>query len=458
MKKLILLIALAPVALSAQITLDSTTIEMNVVAENLKVPWEILWGPNDHIWVTERDGLVKRVDPTSGSAVTVADIDDVAQWGEGGLLGMVLHPDFSVSPYVYLVYNFSAGAFTLKERLVRYTYDNDSLISPLILLDSLPGANNHNGSRLLIHEGKLYMTTGDYINTASSQDLSDLGGKTLRMNLDGSIPSDNPIPGSLIWSWGHRNAQGLIVGTNGIMYSSEHGPQNDDELNIIIKGANYGWPNVHGFCDQAWEMGFCNDSNVVEPIEAWTPTLAVCGIDFYDSDAIPEWRNSVLLANLKEDDLRILHLNSQGDAIDSEEVFFNNDYGRLRDVCVDPQGNIYIATSNRDGRGNGGFPVVEDDRIIKISNVAVGLQEIGDQAFSVYPNPASETLNIELPNTIVKGSVSILDISGRVLPGSKTFGVQHGAFSLDISSLSSGTYLIEIESETYIKQSRFVKK
>jgi aldose sugar dehydrogenase len=119
------------------------------------------------------------------------------------------------------------------------------------------------------------------------------------MNLDGSVPDDNPISGSYIWTWGHRNAQGLLIAPDGKMYSSEHGPATDDELNLIIKGRNYGWPNVNGFCNTTSEIIFCNENNVVEPLFAWTPTLAVAGIAFYDNNVIPLWKNNILMANLK---------------------------------------------------------------------------------------------------------------------------------------------------------------
>src|SRR5690606_13055391 len=156
---------------------------------------------------------------------------------------------------------------------------------PYIIFDNIDGANNHNGSRLVISpDKKLIFTTGDAAITSTAQNLNSVNGKTLRINLDGTIPGDNPIQGNPVWTWGHRNPQGLVYSPDStILYSSEHGPSSDDEINIIVKGRNYGWPNVHGFCDNSNETAFCSDSNVVEPITAWTPTLAVAGIDFYNS-------------------------------------------------------------------------------------------------------------------------------------------------------------------------------
>jgi len=382
---------------SAQINIGSTEVDTFTIASGLDTPWEILWGPDDQIWITERKGRVSRLDPESGEITELILIDDVHEQSESGLLGMVLHPDFPDQAHVFLVYNYLESS-SIKERLVRYTFSNDRLVSPLTLLEGITGAGNHNGSRLLIDaDQKLYMTTGDAGNTSTSQDLSSLNGKVLRLNLDGSVPEDNPISGSYIWSWGHRNAQGLLISPSGIMYSSEHGPSSDDEVNIIEKGRNYGWPDVKGFCDQPTETSFCADSNVFEPIVTWTPTLAVAGIDFYSHPAIPRWQNSVLVSSLKASQLVALKLSEDGRTVDQEEVFFKNWYGRLRDVCVSPDGRVFLAVSNRDGRGS---VKPGDDRIVEITaknSTGPGAIPPGPGLnFRVYPNPATgEKVNIE---------------------------------------------------------------
>jgi aldose sugar dehydrogenase len=188
------------------------------------------------------------------------------------LLGMVLHPDFTNQPFVYVVYNYSSGGY--KEKVVRFSFTGTALNSPFTIIDNIPAASIHNGSRLVITPDlKLFITTGDAANTALSQNTSSLAGKILRLNLDGTVPADNPLPGNPVWSWGHRNPQGLVFANN-ILYSSEHGPNTDDEVNIIEKGRNYGWPNVAGFCNTTAEQTFCSANNVVEPQKAWTPTIA----------------------------------------------------------------------------------------------------------------------------------------------------------------------------------------
>ena len=379
----------------AQITIGATMADTSTIVNYLDTPWEILWGPDDHIWITERYGRVSRLDPETGDLTELITIDQVYESGESGLLGMVLHPDFNNYPYVFLVYNYLESS-SIRERLVRYDYEGATLVNPITLLEGISGAGNHNGSRLVIDADlKLYMSTGDAGKTSNAQDLGSLNGKILRMNLDGSVPEDNPITGSVIWSWGHRNPQGLVISPEGIMYSSEHGPSNDDELNIIEKGRNYGWPDVMGFCDSEPENQYCADSNVFEPIAAWTPTLAVAGTDYYSHSAIPEWQNSLLVTTLKASSLRAMRLSTDGRSVVNEEEFFDGWFGRLRDICISPDGRVFLAVSNLDGRGN---PRAGDDRIVEISSRnATYLPSVSDSPeLSVYPNPlAGNELTIE---------------------------------------------------------------
>jgi glucose/arabinose dehydrogenase len=371
----------------SQILIETTEIDTNTIVTGLDTPWEILWGPDDMIWITERAGIVSRIDPETGNKEVLLDITETVDEGnENGMLGMVLHPNFMHpdSQFVYLVYTLYDGGNV--ERLVRYTFDADTLIDELILLDGIPSGYYHIGSRVIILPDRtILMSTGDVGSASYALDTNRLHGKFLRINLDGSVPDDNPIPGSYVWSLGHRNPQGLVRAPSGIIYSSEHGPADNDEVNIIVKEGNYGWPEVHGFCDLPDEQAYCTANNAVEPIAAWTPTLAVCGIDFYDHYAIPEWQNSILLVTLKEDDLRVLKLNASGDSIISEGTYFNNYYGRLRDVCVSPDGKIYLATSNQDGRANSPFPTVQDDRIIEIVSLNVNVYCNAEQFATICP-------------------------------------------------------------------------
>ncbi|MEP6512922.1 MAG: PQQ-dependent sugar dehydrogenase [Parafilimonas sp.] len=320
-------------------------ITAKVLVHNLSYPWEILWGPDNFIWFTERPGKISRVNPANGSVTPLLQISEVKSRGEGGLLGMALHPDFTHHPYIYAAYDYEKDG-DYKEKIVRYTYNGKKLINPIILLDNINAGGIHNGCRLLISSDlKLFITTGETGNQSYAQNINAVNGKILRINLDGTIPADNPFPNNPVWSYGHRNAQGLVF-VNGSLFSSEHGPDSDDEINLIEKGRNYGWPTVKGFCNNDDEKTFCNAHNVKEPLYAWTPTLAVCGLDYYNKDLIPEWKNSLLLCTLKGSKLVQLKLNSSHSAIVSVTEFFSGEYGRMRDICISPDGKVYLCTSN----------------------------------------------------------------------------------------------------------------
>lgn len=323
----------------------TVVIKDSVIVNNLNYPWEILWGPDDHIWMTERGGKISRINPATGAVIPVFTIAEVVSNGEGGLLGMVLHPSFTATPYVFVVYNYNNGA-GYREKVVRYTFNGTTLTNPQPLIDNIAAANIHNGSRLVITPDlKLFITTGDAASTANAQNTGSVNGKVLRLNLDGSVPADNPVPGNPYWSFGHRNAQGLVYANNRL-YSSEHGPTSDDEINIIAKGKNYGWPDVEGFCNTSSEQSFCTAQNVSEPLRNWTPTAAVSGMDYYNKDLIPQWKNSLLVTALKNARIYQLKLDGTFSNITETNEYFANDYGRLRDVCISPAGIVYICTSN----------------------------------------------------------------------------------------------------------------
>ncbi|MEO5682475.1 MAG: PQQ-dependent sugar dehydrogenase [Chitinophagaceae bacterium] len=320
-------------------------IQNKVLTENLNYPWEILWGPDNKIWVTERNGRISRVDTASGAVSPLFTIAEVKAQGEGGLLGMVLHPNFTANPYVYVAYDYEqAGSY--KEKIVRYSFNGTSLTSPFTIIDNISASSIHNGCRLLISADlKLFISTGDASNQSLPQNSTSVNGKILRLNLDGSIPADNPVAGSPIWSKGHRNPQGLVF-VNNALFSSEHGPDSDDEINIIEKGRNFGWPDVKGFCNESAEASFCSASNVKEPIKAWTPTLAVSGMGYYTADAIPQFKNSLLVATLKGSRLMQLKLNDAHTTITATTELLSDEYGRLRDVCISPDGKVYVCSSN----------------------------------------------------------------------------------------------------------------
>ena len=413
-----LMVFLTVIVVDISDTKAQNNLTAKIIATNLDTPWEILWGPDNYIWATERYGRISRINPNTGDVSEVLLISDVKEAGEGGLLGMVLDPDFSSSNYFYVAYNYSAAGNDYREKIVRFTYNpaTGKADSPMILLDNIDGANNHNGCRIIISpDKKIIFTTGDAQVTSNSQDIHNINGKTLRINTDGTIPEDNPIVGSPVWTWGHRNPQGLVYSPDGkILYSSEHGPSSNDEINIILKGRNYGWPKVEGFCDTDLEMAFCRDSNVFEPIFAWTPTLAVAGIDFYNSDLIPEWKNSILVASLKASRITQLLLSETGITVIKTNDFYTNTFGRLRDICISPGGKVYVATSNRDGRG---APKADDDKIIEIAPVSTNVDMLSnDSLVRIFPNPAHEFINIDFPKSLQnKATFSLYNLNGQLL-------------------------------------------
>lgn len=338
-------------------------IALRDVITGLEVPWEILWGPDGWIWTTERSGTVSRIHPDSGRRIVLLRISAVREEGESGLLGMALHPRFADSPFVFLAYTYGEGR-GMKERIVRYRYRQDTLVDPTVLVEGIEAATTHDGCRLLFDRaGKLLATTGDAQDRAAPQDSASLNGKVLRMEADGSPAAGNPDPKSRVWSKGHRNPQGLDLGPEGIVLISEHGPESDDELAVVRAGGNGGWPQVKGFCDRRSEKAECRERGVDEPLAVWTPTLAVAGIAWMRRSKVADWQGAVLVATLKGEQLILMRFSPDGHRASVGNSYLKGRLGRLRDVCVSPEGRIFVATSNRDGRGS---VRSGDDRIVEI--------------------------------------------------------------------------------------------
>ncbi|HEY7367626.1 MAG TPA: PQQ-dependent sugar dehydrogenase [Nitrosopumilaceae archaeon] len=351
---------------------EKYNVEVITVAENLQIPWEIAFAPDERIFFTERVGKLRVIEDGNLNPEPVAILNVGAV--EGGLLGLALDPNFEENHYLYLYYTYNEFPFTYN-KVVRYTEHDNTLSDELILVDKIPGAAIHDGGRLKFGpDEKLYITTGDAANADAAQDLKSLSGKILRINPDGTIPADNPIKDSLIFSYGHRNPQGLDWDpVTGKLVASEHGPSGErgfahDEINVIEAGKNYGWPKV---------VGEEQKPEFVSPIlqtgdDAWAPS----GSTFYDSSNIPEWTNKYFVATLRGSHLRMLELDLQSNQVVSSEALFSNTFGRLREATVGPDGNLYLLTSNRDGRGS---PVENDDRILKIVPI-ISQEKMGDSS------------------------------------------------------------------------------
>ena len=333
---LILIAILAVFILSPQKSVNETGYGAETIAQDLEVPWALAFLPDDRLIFTERGGKVSILE---GKDVKVVGNINVTQNGESGLMGIAVDPNFNENQYIYLYY--TNGNYN---RISRFSL-GETLSNETVLVNNIPAASIHNGGRLKFGpDGKLYATTGETGNKALAQNLNSLGGKILRLNPDGSIPSDNPF-GTYVYSYGHRDPQGITWGPTGIMYASEHGESANDELNIITKGGNYGWPLYQG-----------NDtaSGYIKPLRGYTEfTLAPSGIAFY--------QNAVWIAGLRGTQLRKVTLTDEGNSVMGEKAFFRQ-LGRIRDV-VEYKGYLYISTSNRDGRG---IPQNGDDKILKI--------------------------------------------------------------------------------------------
>ncbi len=329
--------------------------EIQNVAENLTVPWALDISPEGRLFITERIGTVRTIvngelapqplytfSPPFVSAV------------EGGLMGIALDPDFSQNHYFYVVYTYKEGD-QYYNRVVRLIEQNNKAHLDRVLLDKIPGGLIHNGGRLKFGpDQKLYITTGDAGIPGLAQDPVSLAGKILRINRDGSIPEDNPFPGSPVYSLGHRNPQGLAWNPKGILYASEHGASAHDEINIIIPGGNYGWPLAQGDEDSS-------EIQVQKPlIQSGDETWAPSGISYINQGP---WKGKLVAAALRGLRLLAFQLNQNGTEIRGLESWLRGEYGRLRDVFQAEDGSIYLLTSNRDDRGN---PVPSDDRIIRL--------------------------------------------------------------------------------------------
>jgi glucose/arabinose dehydrogenase len=326
-----------------------------IVAENLKVPWAIDISEDGTIYFTERVGNVRKIkDGLLLSEPIVSLESPFISQGESGLMGLVLDPDFSENHYIYLMYTYKDNG-TLYNRIVRFKEEDNILTGETVIFDKIPGASTHNGGRIKIGpDRKLYITTGDANNIELPQDRSNLGGKILRIELDGSIPIDNPFPDSPVYSLGFRNPQGLAWNSDTIMYASEHGELAQDELNVIIPGGNYGWPLYAG--NEGSNSGGFQKPLVSSGTETWAPS----GLAFITQGP---WTGQLLAAALRGSRLIAVSLNEDGTEAESANSWLYGRYGRLRDVFQANDGSIYLLTSNTDARG---LPQSNDDKIIRL--------------------------------------------------------------------------------------------
>jgi len=335
--------------------------------------------PGGDALVSERPGRIRLIRNGTLRPEPYAEID-VATGGEGGLMGLALHPDFPRQPFVYVMHTYFPGplpAFVRRNKVVRLRHQGDTGAFDRVVLDGIPGALNHNGGRIGFGPDRmLYVAAGEIYEAELAQDATSLAGKILRVTPEGDAPADNPFPGSPVWSLGHRNPQGLAWHpATGDLFASEHGPSGEfglgghDEINLIVRGTNYGWPRA---------VGAPGVPSYRDPLVVWkTPTTPPSGIAF--------WRGDLYVATLRSQALMRIALARAGESPRATNDAplsgrAGNDYrvtrierwfaggddrpGRLRDAVAGPDGALYVLTNNRDGRGR---PREGDDRILRIT-------------------------------------------------------------------------------------------
>lgn len=515
---------------------------MRQLACGLSQPWEIKFGPDGFLWVTEAHSYeISRIDPTTGETAAVIDLsskknfpdyNSVTEFPQGGLQGLAFHPNFNTNPYLYVAYVYrfdgclpdTLGCY-YKTKIVRYYYDlrTKTLSNEMIIVDTIPGSSDHNGGRLVTGPSSenmdfLFYSVGDMgaghlgnaARTHNGQNLNSYEGKILRFNLSPDtdtsyfnswIPNSNPFntteKQNAVWSLGHRNPQGLVISPSGILYESEHGPYSDDEINIINPGYNYGFPLIMGFADGNYDGSragagsslpyivsevanqdsieieytysdpigsyfaaskqevskyYTNDYNNTPPYANYYlqyPTSAPSGIDYYDSDAIPGWKNSILMANLKLANVYRLKLSNDGFAIVGDTIAYFQGLGRFRDLAISPDGTkIYVSTDSTGVvKGAPGIAVIPPNRgcILEFTYLTTGTNKTDlSQSVKIFPNPASNFFTISIDSEIKNAELSISTILGE-----KKINTQNISENTNVSTLgyTPGIYIIKLVSE-----------
>jgi glucose/arabinose dehydrogenase len=335
----------------APVNAGPVEVRTTVIATDLEVPWGIAFLPDGDALITERDsGSLLRME-ASGQMEEVQTLP-TRGFGEGGSLGLAVSPDYEDDRYVYAYYTTDRD-----NRVVRFRLGEE----PEPILTGIPFNTYHDGGRIAFGpDGMLYIATGDAGDPSNAQDRNSLGGKILRLVPDGSIPQDNPYPNSPVYSYGHRNVEGLAWDREGRLYASEFGSSLYDEVNLIRPGENYGWPEFEGDGgEEATAAGYVN------PITTWsTDEASPSGAEILENGAIPQWEGDLFVAALRGERLWRLELGPDGNVVARDQLL-RDEIGRIRNVVQAPDGSLWVTTSNLDGYGS---PVSDqDDRILRLS-------------------------------------------------------------------------------------------
>ncbi|MEO6136819.1 MAG: PQQ-dependent sugar dehydrogenase [Ginsengibacter sp.] len=492
----------------------------------LNSAWELIYGPDDSLWVTEnKDYKVSKINPNNGGKREILNLSTVPSgfttFPQGGLMGMALHPTLysewpnPSKPWVYLAYvykfdgclktkvgNLDSGCF-YKTKIVRYEYDaaTKKLINEQVIIQNLNGSSDHNSGRLVIGKvgttSYLFYTIGDMgtgqfknlkrTNRAQLRDT--LEGKVLRFNLDAIgnandvqswIPTDNPFTDgsankTAVWSWGHRNAQGLAFGSNGILYSSEQQDMSDDEVNVIENARNYGWPLASGYCDGNYNgltlaglpvvseqldsinkslkspiytlYTSANPAALIGKSNSLWPTVACSSIDVYEKNIIPNWNRSLLVPSLKAGLIQKLKLDAAGTkVIDMVSITAMDKSGsiRYRDICISPDGlKIYASCDMSSQSATYKGKIVEFTYTGAVLAINDTLNKyVKNKTLEIFPNPASSIIYVKsVSNTTKPLHYSIYDLTGKILISGRSNNDQ---FSVNVESLASGLYVFKL--------------
>jgi len=337
-----------PPPLPEPIIENVSTSSVEILATNFDKPWSIAFA-DERIFVSEKSGKIRVVTPSGllDSPLIALRTPDI--FG-GGLLGLTTHPNFENNHFLYAYYTYEENN-QLWNKVIRITEENNKAKEITTIIDKIPGSAFSNGGVIKFGpDEKLYIGTGSVSDSLKeSQNLDSLIGKILRLNDDGTIPSDNPFKNSPIFTYGHRNPTGLAWNNQGVMFETESGPTKNDEINLIVAGSNYGWPDAQ--C-------YTNDKSFTNPLECFDPGLEPGGIIFYSGDKL-NLENNMILASQKATNLFEVEISDND--VNLQRIL--SGVGRIRDVAQGPDGYVYILTTNTDGKA---FPAVDDDKLLRI--------------------------------------------------------------------------------------------
>jgi len=351
------LVALVPLG-SVALAEPSASYQVETVAEGLGFPWNAAFLDDGTILITELDGQLRAIRDGELDVTPISGVPEVYRASQGGLFDVVPHPNFAENKLLYLSY--AAGEPSANAtRVARATFDGTALNDLEVIYEVTPLKDTpvHYGGRIAFApDGTLYLTTGDGFNyREQAQVLSNTLGSIIRLNDDGTVPSDNPFVGEAgvkpeIYSYGHRSPQGLFIMDDGAVYMNEHGPQGGDEINLIEAGKNYGWPVIGYGIDYSGARisPFTEMAGMEQPLKYWVPSIAPANLELYSGSLFPAWSGDFLIAGLVPGDVRRIDL--EGGDIVGEEILFAELESRIRAVQMAPDGSLYILTDGEGGK------------------------------------------------------------------------------------------------------------